>query len=53
MKLRLRSGFEACLVAEKFLEYLKKGSLPEWEVPNMIAKYYTTTKGLEVARAAK
>ncbi|HWA33206.1 MAG TPA: putative oxidoreductase C-terminal domain-containing protein, partial [Cyclobacteriaceae bacterium] len=36
-------------VAAKFLEYLKNRNMPEWEVPNMIAKYYTTTKALEVA----
>jgi len=36
-------------VTEKFLEYLKEGNMPSWEVPNMIAKYYTTTTGLEVA----
>lgn len=37
-------------VTEKFLEYLKAGKLPDWEVPNMIAKYYTTTKGFEMSR---
>lgn len=37
-------------VTEKYLEYLKAGKLPEWEVPNMIAKYYTTTKGYELSR---
>ena len=37
-------------VAEKYLEYLKAGKLPAWEVPNMIAKYYTTTQALELAR---
>ena len=31
------------------LEYLKDGNMPDWEVPNMLAKYYTTTKALEVA----
>ena len=36
-------------VTKKYLEYLKKGGLPAWEVPNMIAKYYTTTKAREVA----
>jgi predicted dehydrogenase len=36
-------------VTEKFLQYLKEGSLPAWEVPNMIAKYYTTTSALELA----
>jgi hypothetical protein len=36
-------------VTEKFLQYLKEGKLPAWEVPNMIAKYYTTTSALELA----
>jgi len=47
-----RIGHEAHFgqVTEKFLEYLKKGSLPKWEVPNMIAKYYTTTSALELAK---
>ena len=38
-------------VANKYFQYLKEGKLPEWEVPNMIAKYYTTTKALELASA--
>lgn len=48
-----RVGHEAhfAQVTENFLESLKKGALPEWEVPNMIAKYYTTTKALEVAKS--
>ena len=37
-------------VTEKFLQYFKEGKLPPWEVPNMIAKYYTTTQALELAR---
>lgn len=40
-------------VTEKFLEYLKNKNMPAWEVPNMIAKYYTTTTALEMAKAAK
>jgi len=40
-------------VAEKFMGYLGRGKLPEWEVPNMIAKYYTTTKALEIAETVK
>jgi len=36
-------------VTEKYLQYLKNGKLPEWEVPNMIVKYYTTTEGLKAA----
>jgi predicted dehydrogenase len=37
-------------VAAQFLEYVKRGSLPDWEVPDMVAKYHTTTRGLEIAR---
>lgn len=36
-------------VTEKFLRYLKWGQLPEWEVPNMITKYYTTIEALKMA----
>jgi predicted dehydrogenase len=39
-------------VASQFLDYVDKGALPDWEVPNMIAKYGTTTRALEIARAA-
>jgi predicted dehydrogenase len=37
-------------VTAKYLEYLKDGKLPEWEVPNMITKYYTTTSALKKAK---
>ncbi|MGZ8559832.1 MAG: putative oxidoreductase C-terminal domain-containing protein [Chitinophagaceae bacterium] len=49
---KYKEGHEAhfARVTEKFLEYLKEGKLPDWEVPNMIAKYYTTTLALELAR---
>jgi len=36
-------------VTSKFLGYLKEGKLPEWEVPGMITKYYTTTSALKMA----
>jgi len=36
-------------VTEKYLRYLAEGKLPAWEVPNMIAKYYTTTEALKEA----
>ena len=36
-------------VTKKFLEYIENKNLPAWEVPDMMAKYYTTTKGLELA----
>jgi predicted dehydrogenase len=37
-------------VTQNFLRYLKNHNMPSWEVPNMLAKYYTTTKALDVAR---
>jgi len=40
-------------VASKYMEFLKAGKLPEWEVPNMIAKYYTTTLALKQAKEKK
>jgi predicted dehydrogenase len=45
------NGHEAhfAQVANKYMEYLKDGKLPTWEVPNMITKYYTTTKALQKA----
>ncbi len=33
-------------VTEKYLEYLSAGKMPDWEVPNMLAKYFVTTQGL-------
>ena len=36
-------------VTENFLKYLAYGALPDWEVPNMLAKYYTTTEALKLA----
>ena len=39
-------------VTEKFLGFLQDGKLPDWEVPNMIVKYYTTTEGLRLAQKA-
>jgi predicted dehydrogenase len=40
-------------VTTKYLQFLKDGKLPDWEVPNMIAKYYTTTKAREIALGLK
>jgi len=36
-------------VTEEFLKFLESGTLPEWEIPNMIVKYYTTTQGMKKA----
>ncbi len=48
----LKVGHEAHFeqVTAKYLEYLKAGKLPDWEVPNMITKYYTTTSALQLAK---
>lgn len=49
----LRIGHEAhfALLIRKFLGYVRDPrSLPAWEKPNMTAKYYVTTKGVELAR---
>ena len=47
-----RVGHEAHFgqVMENYLQYLQDGKLPDWEVPNMIAKYYVTTHALEMAK---
>lgn len=47
-----RDGHEAhfAQVTQRFLEYLREGNLPPWEVPNMIAKYYVTTQALTLAK---
>ena len=36
-------------VTQKFLGYLANRNMPAWEVPNMLAKYYTTTQALKLA----
>jgi hypothetical protein len=33
-----------------YLSCLAEGRLPDWEIPNMLAKYYITTRSLELAR---
>jgi len=47
-----RVGHEAHFgqVTSRFLEYLGGEAQPEWEKANMLAKYYVTTKGLEMCR---
>ncbi|MCC8426247.1 putative oxidoreductase C-terminal domain-containing protein [Mucilaginibacter sp. UR6-11] len=49
---KYKDGHEAHFgrVTEKYLNYLREGDMPEWEVPNMIAKYYTTTTALTLAK---
>jgi predicted dehydrogenase len=40
-------------VTEKFLDYVKNRNMPAWEIPNMITKYFITTKALEIASKNK
>jgi hypothetical protein len=49
---KYHNGHEAHFgqVAEKYMEYLRKGNMPAWEVPNMITKYFITTRALEIAK---
>lgn len=37
-------------VTKNYLRYLKEGKLPDWEVPNMMTKYYTTTAAYKMAK---
>ncbi len=48
---KYRIGHEAHFsqVTKNYLEYLINGSIPEWEVPNMIVKYYTTSQAFKLA----
>ena len=49
---KYRKGHEAhfAQVTRKFLGYMKDGRLPQWEVDQMIAKYYTTTLAVRLAK---
>lgn len=50
---KYRVGHEAhfAQVTGKFLSYLKNPvSMPAWEKPNMLAKYYVTTQALQLSR---
>ena len=40
-------------MTSRYLEFLKDGRMPEWEVPNMIAKYYTTTEAHRLGHKKK
>ena len=49
---RYNEGHEAHFgrVMQNYLNYLKAGKMPAWEVPNMLTKYYTTTQALALAK---
>lgn len=38
-------------VAEKYFNFLVNREMPDWEVPNMLVKYYITTSALELAKS--
>ncbi|UBM57484.1 Gfo/Idh/MocA family oxidoreductase [Marinilongibacter aquaticus] len=46
-----KEGHEAhfARVTEHYLKFLKEKNIPKWEIPNMIAKYYTTTEAYKMA----
>jgi predicted dehydrogenase len=46
-----RIGHEAhfAKVTEKYLQFLIDSKMPDWEVPNMIVKYYTIMEGFKAA----
>lgn len=53
---KYRVGHEAhfAQVTNRFFEYLRSPkSIPAWERPNMLAKYYVSTKGVEMSRKDK
>ena len=53
---KYRDGHEAHFaeVARRFFTYLRNPeTVPAWEAPNMLAKYYTTTKGLALGYQTK
>jgi hypothetical protein len=37
-------------VMQQFLVYVTSGKMPAWEIPGMLAKYYTTTRALAIAK---
>ena len=49
---KFKIGHEAhfAQVTQNYLKYLESGKLPEWEVPNMISKYYTTIEAYKKAK---
>jgi predicted dehydrogenase len=50
---KYRIGHEAHFgqVMQRFMTYLEQKKMPDWEEPNMMAKYYTTTQALQKAKS--
>jgi predicted dehydrogenase len=50
-KLRIGHEDHFAQVTQRFLRYVRdRSTLPAWERPNMLAKYYVTTEGTALAR---
>ena len=49
---KFKLGHEAhfAQVMERYLQYLVDGELPEWELRNMLTKYYVTMQGYAMSR---
>jgi predicted dehydrogenase len=49
---KFKIGHEAhfAQVTENYLNFLEAGKLPDWEIPNMITKYYTTIAAYKMAK---
>ena len=41
------------LATGKYLQYLADGEIPEWEMPNLLSRYYTTARALEKAKESR
>jgi hypothetical protein len=49
-KLRIGHEDHFAQVTQRFLRYVRdRSTLPAWERPNMLAKYYVTTEGTALA----
>jgi predicted dehydrogenase len=49
---RFRVGHEAhfAQVTNRFFDYLRGEAFPAWENPNMVAKYFVSTRGVEMSQ---
>lgn len=52
-ELRVNHEAHFAQVTEKYLRFLKEGSMPAWEVPNMMVKYHTIMQAYEMSRPGK
>jgi predicted dehydrogenase len=53
-KLRIPDIEYFLLLADRFAGYIRHpGTLPSWEKPNMLAKYWVTTQGVKMARESQ